>query len=121
MDDKQLKILICDDSLLVRKKLREILEGMGCAVLEAKNGLEGFDVYKNQHPDAVFMDIVMPEADGLQALKMIHKFDENAKVIMLSSTGTASNLKEALKKGAYNFIQKPYNEEQIQKVIASIR
>lgn len=113
-------VLICDDSMLVRKKLKEILENMGCRVLEAQNGREGFAMYKANQLDAVFMDIVMPNMDGLEALKEIKSFDAEAKVIMLSSTGTATNLMEALKSGAVDFIQKPYNKDQVEQALQKV-
>lgn len=111
-------ILICDDSLLIRTKLRNLLEGHSHHVLEAKNGLEGIEIYKANRPEVVFMDIVMPEADGLEALRQIRQFDKTAKVVMLSSTGTAIKLMEALKSGATDFIQKPYEKDQILSAIA---
>jgi two-component system chemotaxis response regulator CheY len=117
---KALDILICDDSLLVRKKLKDLLEELGCKVYEAQNGLEGFESYKANTPDAVFMDIVMPVLDGIEALKKIKNYDSNAKVIMLSSTGTAAKLTEAIKVGAIDFIQKPYDDEQIRCILTKI-
>ena len=108
-----LSVLICDDSMLIRKKLRELLEENGCQVLEAQNGVECVNVYRESKPAAVFMDIVMPQSDGLQALRQIKEFDPKAKIIMLSSTGTAAKLVEALKSGAVDFIQKPYEKDQI--------
>jgi two-component system chemotaxis response regulator CheY len=114
------KVIICDDSLLVRKKLRDSLEEMNCEVFEAVNGKEVVDVFKEKQPDVVFMDIVMPEADGIEALKNIREYDANARIIMLSSTGTSAKLIQALKGGAVDFIQKPYTVEQIEKVISSL-
>lgn len=121
MHDAQITVLVCDDSILVRKQLRDLLEDMGCHVLEAKNGLQAVEVYRQEKPAAVFLDIVMPEMDGLHALQAIRAEDENAKVIMVSSAGTASYLKEALRSGACNFIQKPYTKEQIRQVVLAIR
>lgn len=118
MSTKELTVLICDDSILIRKKLRDLLETNGCKVLEAQNGLECVDIYRESKPAVVFMDIVMPQADGLQALKQIRQFDPQAKVIMLSSTGTAAKLVEALKGGAVDFIQKPYEKDQILNALA---
>ncbi|MCE5287197.1 MAG: response regulator [Pelosinus sp.] len=114
------RVLICDDSLLVRKKLRDSLEEMNCEVCEATNGKVAVDVFKEKQPDVVFMDIVMPEADGLEALKNIKEYDADARIIMLSSTGTSAKLIQALKGGAVDFIQKPYTVEQIEKVISSL-
>ncbi len=110
-------VLICDDSMLVRKKLRDMLEAMHCRVFEAKNGLECVELFKLHTPKTVFLDIVMPELDGLNALKQIKQCDKNAHIIMLSSTGTSAKLLEALKSGATDFIQKPYTKEQIAKAI----
>ncbi|WP_075756905.1 response regulator [Sporomusa sp. GT1] len=111
------KVLICDDSMLVRKKLRDLLEEMHCQVYEAKDGAECVELFKNHQPGTVFMDIVMPELDGLAALKQIKTLDKCAKVIMLSSTGTSTKVLEALKHGATDFIQKPYTRDQIAKAI----
>ncbi|HWR08802.1 response regulator [Sporomusa sp.] len=111
------EVLICDDSMLVRKKLRDLLEEMHCQVYEAKNGIECVAIFKSQKPGIVFMDIVMPELDGLEALKQIRELDKCAKIIMLSSTGTSAKVLEALKYGATDFIQKPYNKDQIAKAV----
>lgn len=120
MESIPLDILICDDSMLVRKKLKDLLESLGCRVWEARNGLEGFETYKDNKPDAVFMDIVMPNLDGLESLKRIKEYDPKAKVIMLSSVGTSSKLKDALKLGAIDFIQKPYDDTQIKSILTKI-
>jgi two-component system chemotaxis response regulator CheY len=117
---KPLKILISDDSLLLRKKLREELEKLGCQVFEAKDGQEVVEAYCQFCPDGVFMDIVMPKVSGIDALKKIKEIHHEARIIMLSSTGTAANLLEALKLGAIDFIQKPYNSSQIVKAVNDI-
>lgn len=114
---KTLNVLICDDSQLVRRKLKELLENFNCRVWEAKNGREGLELYRENNPDAVFMDIIMPDMDGLQALREIKAFDENAKVVILSSCGTAAKLMEALKCGALDFIQKPPSKDQIEQAL----
>lgn len=121
MGEKRPKILICDDSSLIRKQLKDLLISMDCEVVEAVNGREVVGIFKEVQPDVVFMDIVMPEADGLDALKNIKAYNQDAKVIMLSSVGTSTKLVQALKNGAMDFIQKPYTTEQISKVITDIR
>lgn len=118
---RRLKILITDDSMLLRKKLNQELTGQDCEVLEAKNGKEAVMMFLSERPDAVFMDIVMPEVGGLEALRAIREIDKKANVIMLSSAGTSSKLVEALKSGAMDFIQKPYTSEQIAKALIDIR
>ena len=121
MGEKKTKILICDDSSLIRKQLKDLLIKMDCEVIEAVNVKEVVDIFKEVQPDVVFMDIVMPEADGLEALKNIKVYNQDAKVIMLSSIGTSTKLVQALKSGAMDFIQKPYTTEQISKVVTDIR
>jgi two-component system, chemotaxis family, chemotaxis protein CheY len=118
MSDSSLKILICDDSILVRKRLKESLSLCGSFdILEATNGEQAVDIYKEKNPDLVFMDIVMPIKDGIQAVLEIKGFDKNAKVVMASSSGTKENLKNAIKAGAFEFIQKPWEQEQITKIV----
>lgn len=116
------KVLICDDSMLVRRKLRILLEDeFACVVAEASNGQEAITRYEEDKPQLVFMDIVMPVCDGLEALQKIKKLDGDAQVIMVSSTGTSGKLIDALKLGAIDFIQKPYDKEQIAKALSNIR
>lgn len=107
-------ILLVDDSRMSRRMLRTILEGMGHEVVgEATNGAEGVELYKKLKPDAVTMDITMPEMDGIECLQQIKDFDEDAQVIMVTAAGQSSKLMEALKSGAKEFICKPYEPEQI--------
>lgn len=121
MSDNLLKVLICDDSILMRKKLKESLNQCGSfEFLEATNGQAAIDTYKEKNPDLVFMDIVMPIKDGIQAVTEIAEFDKNAKVVMASSSGTKENLKKAIKAGAYEFIQKPWEQDQIAKIVSNL-
>lgn len=121
MSENPLKILICDDSILMRKKLKESLNLCGTfEFLEATNGKAAVDTFKEMKPDLVFMDIVMPEKDGIQAVSEIIEFDKNAKVVMASSSGTKENLKKAIKAGAFEFIQKPWEQDQIAKIIGNL-
>ena len=117
-----LKILVCDDSMLIRKKLKEVLKDCGCNdILEAINGQEAIDIYKESNPDLVFMDIIMPIKNGIQAVKEILEFDKNAKVVMASSAGTKEHIKEAIKVGAFEFVQKPWEVEQINKILLNLK
>lgn len=113
-----IKILICDDSILARKKLKDFLSSLGCTNLfEATDGQAAIDTYKEQKPDIVFLDIVMPVKDGISAVKEIMEFDSSAHIVMTSSVGTQQNLKEALKAGARDFIQKPLDTAQVKHVL----
>ncbi|MED9902902.1 MAG: response regulator [Lachnospiraceae bacterium] len=108
------KILIVDDSKMSRRMLKSILEGIGHEIIgEAANGEEGLCMYKELKPDAVTMDITMPDKDGIACLRDIREYDEEAKVIMLTAAGQSSKMLEALKLGAKEFICKPYEPEQV--------
>ena len=117
-----LKILICDDSILMRRKLRESIE-LCCndvQIIEAKDGALAVQMYKEHRPGLVFMDIVMPEKDGIQAVREIKEYDADAKVVMASSTGTQSNLRKAIEAGAYEFVQKPWEQSTIESIISKL-
>lgn len=118
---KKLKILITDDSKLLRKKLRLELERLDCEVIEAENGKEAVMLDLQEKPDGVFLDIVMPEVGGIEALQVIREVNPDVPVVMLSSAGTPQKLMETLKLGALDFIQKPYTSEQIKKAVEAIR
>ena len=113
------KILVCDDSVLARKQLMDAVKEVseGAVFIEGKNGSEAVDLYKSEKPDLVFMDIVMPEKDGNTALSEIKEFDNEAVIIIVSSVGTQDQLKKAIQLGAKDFIQKPFEKNQIQEII----
>ena len=107
-------VLIVDDSRTSRRVLRDILERAGYDIVgEAVNGQDGFDQYVKLTPDIVTMDITMPQVDGLESLKLIRKFNPNAKVIMITAAGQKEKMVEAVKFGAIEFITKPFMEESV--------
>ena len=118
-------ILICDDSKLVRIKLKRILqdikfENYEIDFLEAADGQESVNCYRENKPDLMFLDIVMPQKSGVEVVKEVMELDPDANIIMASSVGTKEHLREALKYGARDFIQKPLNKQKIKKVIVKI-
>lgn len=114
------KIIICDDSIIARKQLRELISSMGIInIIEALNGQEAVDLYKEHSPDLVFLDIVMPVKDGLTALSEIMETDEKADIVIVSSVGTQAQLRQAIQLGAKDFIQKPLNSWQIESILKS--
>ena len=118
---KKLKVLITDDSKLLRKKLREELEALDCEVLEAQNGKEAVMINLQEPLDCIFLDIVIPEVGGIEALQVIREVNPDLPVVMLSSAGTPQKLMTTLKMGAMDFIQKPYSSAQIAKAIETVR
>lgn len=118
MDIKKMTVLICDDSMLARKKMVTFIKSLGVGtVVEAGDGEASVNMYKNHLPDITFMDIVMPKIDGVDALKKILMINPEAKVVMASSVGTQENLKNAINAGAYDFLQKPLEENQVRNII----
>ena len=112
------KVLICDDSILARKQLKDIISTLGNPTfIEASDGQEAIDKYKANKPDMVFLDIVMPKKDGNIVISEIIEYDPNATIIIASSVGTQSQLKCALQAGAKEFVQKPLDKQLIIDVI----
>jgi len=109
------RVLIVDDTAFMRKLLRNILFSGGFDIVgEAENGKQAVEMYKQLKPDLVMLDIVMPEMNGIEALKAIKQMDPNAKVIMCTAVGQEKIVKAAIKLGAKGYIVKPF---QAQKVI----
>ncbi|GBG94906.1 regulator of chemotaxis and motility [Ligilactobacillus salitolerans] len=112
------KVLIVDDAVFMRMKLKDILEKNGYEVAgEAKNGQEAFDLYQSEKPDLVTMDITMPDVDGIQAVKMIKEFDAAAKVVMCSAMGQQGMVMDAIRAGAVDFIVKPFDTDRVIKAL----
>ena len=114
-----IKVLVCDDSILARKQLKDVILKIAedAEIVDAKNGQEAVDRYKEFHPNLVFLDIVMPVKDGITAVAEIIEEDEDANIVIVSSTGTQTQLKNAIEAGAKDFIQKPFSEAQVEKLI----
>ncbi len=115
------KVLIVDDSRTSRKILRNLLEEAGHEIVsEAVNGDEGYLKYKEFTPDVVTMDITMPVTDGIQALQLIKHTDKDACVVMITAAGQKEKMMQALKEGAAEFITKPFDKEEVIKVINEV-
>ncbi len=115
MSGKISKVLIVDDAMFIRRRLKKIVEKIDSTkvVGEATNGEEAISLYKDLRPDLVCMDLVMPEKDGLKAIEEIIKFDKKAKIVVVSAMGQQSSVLEAMGKGAKEFIQKPFRDDDV--------
>jgi two-component system chemotaxis response regulator CheY len=107
--------LIVDDSHFTRRAIRTIIESnkLSSKIFEAGDGVEAVMKYKEHHPTLVTMDVLMPKADGVQALRAIRKIDPDAKVVMISSTGKSHIVQDSMKAGAIDFILKPFDPAQM--------
>ncbi|MFL5808738.1 MAG: sigma-54-dependent transcriptional regulator [Flavisolibacter sp.] len=100
-------LLIIDDEKAIRKTLSEILSFEGYKIDEAPDGEEGLKKFKEKTYDVVLCDIKMPKIDGLEFLQKATEANPDVPVIMISGHGNIETAVEAVKKGAYDFIQKP--------------
>ena len=115
------KILVCDDSILARKNLSTMLSGFGYTdISEVSNGEDAVNFCKENKPDLIFLDIVMPVKDGVTATAEIMEANSASKIIIVSSVGTQTHIKEAIKAGAKDFIQKPLDEELLRQVLENV-
>jgi len=112
------KVLVVDDAAFMRVRAAKVLEDNGHEVALAENGREAVIKYAAWRPDAVLMDITMPDMDGLAALREIRKLDPSARVAMVTAMGQQAIVMEALKAGAKDFVLKPFQPE---RVLASLR
>jgi len=122
MADKKKKILIVDDAQFTRNMLKKIISKIDQieVIGEASNGVEAISLYKKLNPDLVTMDLVMPEKGGIEATEAILKINPKAMIIIVSALGQEALVLEAAKKGAKDFIQKPFKTEQILEVMDRI-
>jgi two-component system chemotaxis response regulator CheY len=121
MADK-LRLLIVDDSKIAVAQLCTIIGEIDSAEVTgtAENGLGAIRTAADTHPDLVLMDIVMPEMDGLSALRLMHAKNSDIRVVMVSSLGGSGNhAEEAFRLGAVQVISKPFDSEQIAALIES--
>jgi len=107
------KILVIDDERSIRNSMKDILSFEGHEVIVAENGMEGLVAVKNDKPEVVFCDIKMPKMEGIEVLERIKEFSTDTPVIMISGHGTIDTAIEAIKKGAYDFIEKPLDLNRI--------
>ncbi len=107
------RILIIDDERAIRRALREILEFEGFEVDEAEQGKEGVDKATNKLYDVIFCDIKMPQMDGMEVLAALNVAKVEAPVIMISGHGNIDTAVQAIKSGAFDFIEKPLDLNRI--------
>ncbi|RBQ29331.1 response regulator [Aliarcobacter vitoriensis] len=115
-----MKILVTDDSKIARKMvIRTIEEALGqeYQILEAQNGQEALDLYKEHKPNITFMDLTMPIMNGFDSLKYIKEFDKEAKVIIISADIQKQAIDRAIELGAFNFIKKPIDITKMQQIL----
>jgi two-component system, chemotaxis family, chemotaxis protein CheY len=115
------RVLVVDDASFMRTVIRDIFaHGPFLVVGEAENGIEAIRLYRELRPDLTTMDIVMPQMDGITALREIVRLDPAARVVMCSALGQEALIAEAIQAGACDFIVKPFQTGRVLKVAQSV-
>src|SRR5258706_2944413 len=107
------RILVIDDEVAIRDSLRMTLEYEGYEFVGASTGQEGIALAERDTPDLVMLDVKMPGMDGLEVLDRLRAMNEALPVVVISGHGTISTAVEATKKGAFDFIEKPFASERV--------
>lgn len=115
------KIMLVDDAAFMRMMVKDALTKAGYTdLIEAQDGAEAVEKFNAENPDLVFMDITMPNKDGLEALKEIKAAHPNANIVMCSAMGQEAMVIEAIKSGAKDFIVKPFKPDRILQTVSKI-
>ena len=106
-------ILIVDDEKAAHYGMKKILQKDNYTVYEAKDGADALQIIKTQHPELIFLDINMPQLDGMKILEMISAIKNPPLVVIVTAYGSEKIAVEAMKKGAYDYIAKPYEIDEL--------
>ncbi len=102
-------ILVADDERNIRKNLAMVLEAAGYVVEQARDGEEALDMCRQSHPEIAFVDLHMPKIEGLEVLGRIRVLSPKTAVVIITAYGSAANAVEAMKLGAVDFVEKPFD------------
>ena len=116
--EEKAKILVVDDEAGIRDYFYSALSQEDYEVLTASSGEEAVDLVRKDGFDLVLLDIKLPGIDGIEALRQIRKIDEDIVVIMITAFATLKTAVAALKEGAYDYVTKPFN---LNEIIATVK
>lgn len=111
------RILIIDDDEIVRKSCERILSPEGFLIISAKDGKEGLKLLSKKTFDLVLTDLRMPDMDGIEVLKKVKEIGPDIEVIVITGYGTIKSAIEAIRHGAYDYIEKPFSPEELLNVV----
>lgn len=115
------RLLVVDDALIMRTMTNDIARKAGWEIAgEANTGAEAVARYRELQPDLVTLDIVMPEMDGVEALRTIRGADPQARIVMVSAVDQRAKLAECIQLGAHDFIVKPFDREALGRFFAGL-
>ncbi len=114
-------VLVCDDAAFMRTLISRILSRAGYEVIgEAETGARAVERFKELDPDLVTMDIVMPDMDGIDAVREIIKISPGAKILMCSAMGQHSLVTDAIQAGARDFVVKPFKSSRVLEAVERV-
>lgn len=118
-----MKILVVDDSNFVRSLVGKALQINipNSELLMASNGIEGYNLYRTEKPDLIVMDLLMPEMNGWELLKLIREVDLSVKIIVFSADVQKATRDEIEMFGITSFIHKPFNKEKAEQLINLVK
>ena len=114
------RILVVDDSGFARRTLKQLLEGAGHTVEEAKDGHDALERYFLNKPDLVMLDLVMEGMNGIEVLAKLRELDREARVVVATADVQTSTRAEAQATGASGFITKPFDREEVLKTVSTV-
>jgi DNA-binding NtrC family response regulator len=118
---KNLKVMVVDDNSKIIFAFHTLLEKENCLLIEAASGAEAIRKFKAGKPKAVFLDISLPDADGLDVLKKIRKKNPSIPVIIITGIGSSELRTRALQLGAYDYLEKPLSVNHIRDILNRIK
>jgi DNA-binding NtrC family response regulator len=107
------KILVVDDKQMMRDSVATTLQRAGFAIVCAAHGAAGLEMAAKHRPNAVITDLKMPEMDGLELLKQLREVDDQIPIVLMTAYGSVNDAVSAMKQGAFDFIQKPFEGDQL--------
>lgn len=113
----KIRILVVDDERDIREASERILSRLGFQLFTAKRGDEALQIFEEAHPAIVLLDLKMPGMDGMEVLKLLREKDPSLLVIVITGYATVETAIEAMKQGAYDFISKPFEPDQLRIVV----
>ncbi len=117
MKEQKKTILIVDDEAPMRKNITELLSDEGFAFLEASDGLEAIEKVQLHRPDVILMDVNLPKLNGINALKEIRRISPDAVAIVFTAFGTSERAIEAMKAGAFDYLEKPFELDEFMLIV----
>ncbi|MBW1895233.1 MAG: response regulator, partial [Deltaproteobacteria bacterium] len=115
---RKFEVLVVDDEERVRKNLHHVLTKEGYDVTTAQNGREALDILEKKKVDIIITDLKMDEVDGMEVLEKARAGDPEVEVIMITGYATVPSYKEAMEKGSFNYITKPFKLDEIRSTVA---